>query len=114
MSANSRKGYFAEHEIELRLASAFPHHAIARPRAGAKEDRGDITGLPAVFSAKNCARLDLAGWVDDLPRMCKAAKVDVGLVWHKRRGRGDPLDWYVTTTGRLLLPMLCSYIREVE
>lgn len=114
MSANSRKGYRAEHDIEVLLERTFPRHVIARPRAGAVADKGDISGLPAVISIKDHARLELSGWVNDLPAMCRAAKTDTGVVWHKRRGKGDPLDWYVTTTGRLLLPMLTAYVREVQ
>lgn len=113
MSANSAKGYRAEHDIEVMLAGNFSHHVIARPRAGAQLDRGDISGLPAVISIKDHARMELSSWVNDLEGMCRAARVDTGVVWHKRRGKGSPLDWYVTTTGRLFLPMLCAYVHEV-
>lgn len=113
MSYASAKGYRAERSIELLLSQAFPYRDLARPRAGAVADKGDITGLPAVISIKDHARLELGMWVNDLPRMCKSAHVDTGVVWHKRRGMADPCDWYVTTTGRLLLPMLTAYVREV-
>lgn len=114
MSTNSARGYRAEHDIEVLLAATFPRRDIYRPRAGSVRDRGDIGGLPAVVSIKDWNRLSLSGWVDDLPAMCKAAQADTGVVWHKRRGHADPLDWYCTTTGRLLLPMLTAYVREVE
>lgn len=114
MSYASAKSYRSERAIELLMAQTFPRHTIARPRAGAPADKGDISGLPVVISIKDWARMDLSGWVNDLPRMRKAAHVDTGVVWHKRRGYADPLDWYCTTTGRLLLPMLTAYVREVE
>jgi hypothetical protein len=105
VSANSRKGYAGERPIELLL------HEVGligadRPRAGRQRDCGDFGGVPLVISAKNHSKLDLAGWVNDLESQVVHAGAHSGVVWHKKRGRGDPRDWYVTTSGRLFLPIL--------
>lgn len=105
MSSNSRKGYAGERPIELLLQE----HGLPgadRPRAGRQRDCGDFGGVPLVISAKNHGRLDLAGWVSDLESQVVNAGANSGVVWHKKRGKSDPRDWYVTTSGRLFLPIL--------
>lgn len=104
MSASSRKGYAGERPLEVLLTERGRH--VWRPRAGAPHDTGDLHGVPLVISAKNHARLDLAGWVSDVEAMAVAAGLRSGVVWHKKKGKGNPLDWYVTTSGRLFLPLL--------
>lgn len=104
MSYASDKGYVAEHAIETLLQS-WGDGCAYRPRAGRRDDLGDIGGVPMVFSVKAHARLDLAGFITDLQRMVRASGLDSGVVWHKRRGTTDPCLWYVTTTGSLFRPM---------
>lgn len=98
MSTNSRKGYDAEHKIEVLLQQRYPTIAanILRPRAGAPNDKGDIHGLPVVISVKNWVEPSLGPWVNEMQAMCRNAHKGVGVVWHKRRGKGKPEDWYVT------------------
>jgi hypothetical protein len=110
VSRNSRLGYDGEHAVEMYLASrGFPCY---RPRAGTRRDAGDLAGLPMVISIKNRAALALAEWVEALPRMCEAAGLKHGVVWHKRRNRGSPADWYVTMTGETFMALLASYRDE--
>ena len=99
MSANHRKGYDAEHRIEVLLQKRYPRLAenILRPRAGAAKDKGDIHGLPVVISVKNYSDPHLGPWVDQMKTMCEHANKGVGVVWWKRRGKGSPEEWYVTT-----------------
>ena len=66
-------------------------------------DEGDIAGLfchagPVVVEAKNVARLNLSGWVDEAETERGHADAAVGIVVHKRRGygRGSMGDQYVT------------------
>lgn len=106
-SRSARLGYDGEHAVELYLHThGFP---VYRPRAGSPQDRGDLIGQPLVISVKNYANPRLAEWVDALPRMRTAAEQPVGVVWHKRRGRGSPADWYVTMTGTDFLVFLAAY-----
>lgn len=111
MSATSKKGYAAEHLVEMFLHEVAPE--CYRPRAGATADVGDIAGLPFVVSVKNHVRMDLAGWVDDAWQMTRNAGKGFGVVWHKRRGRGHPRDWYVTMRGADFFVLAQLYIEEV-
>lgn len=105
MSYSHDKGYRAEHAVESLLRNAFMVDCY-RPRAGRAEDQGDICGLPVVISVKDQARLCLAQWCDELAPMVARAGLAHGVVWHKRSGRADPLNWYVTMPGKLYLPVL--------
>lgn len=117
MSAASAKGYAGEKPV-LDLLIAHDHHLFElddslsyyRPRAGSVHDKGDICGLPYVISIKNYSVDRLASFVDALPRMCNAANLEAGVVWHKRNGKGNPLDWYVTTTGAMWLKFHDTYL----
>lgn len=76
-----------------------------------RNDKGDIGGVRhmgnrVVIETKNHNRLDLAGWVDEADTERGNDDAAVGLVIHKRRGVGDPLDQYVTTTVRDLIALL--------
>ena len=78
-----------------------------RRLAGSTKDRGDIAGLVGVvIEAKNTARLDLAGWIEeaDLERANDGAWL--GIVWHKRRGKASAADGYVTMTGAQFTALL--------
>lgn len=107
MSRASRLGYDGEHAVELYLCNK--GFACYRPRAGARRDCGDLAGLPLVVSVKNHAALALADWVNALPRMCEASGLTAGVVWHKRRNRASPGEWYVTMTGETFLALLATY-----
>lgn len=107
MNYSHDKGYRAEHAVEALLRNTFMVD-IYRPRAGKQEDVGDICGLPVVISVKDHARLSLASWCDELKPMVARAGLVHGVVWHKRSGRADPLNWYVTMPGSLYLPVLAQ------
>lgn len=93
------------------LAKHLDDRIDRRVKTGNK-DRGDIGGIRAfgggrvVAECKDHARLDLAGWVDQADIERGNDDAIAGLVIHKRRGHGDPLDQYVTTTVRDLIALL--------
>lgn len=99
MTPSKAKGSATERAIVTHLrAAGFPN--AERRLAGSAKDRGDIAGLiGVVIEVKNGARCDLAAWVDEavMERLNDGAAV--GVVWHKRRGVGDPARWFVTMTG---------------
>jgi hypothetical protein len=107
MSYNSDKGYVAERAVELLWNGR--ERPVMRPRAGAVKDIGDLVGLPIVQSVKNHRALDLAGWVTGMLQQTENAGLDVGVVWHKRRGYGHPYDWYVTTNGAMAVQLIEAY-----
>jgi hypothetical protein len=110
MNYSHDKGYRAEAAVEAALRQLSPN--CYRPRAGSHHDLGDIGGVPLVISVKDHARLSLASWCDDLAAMVARSNHSTGVVWHKRSGRADPLNWYVTTTGRLWVPMYEAWLTE--
>jgi len=74
-------------------------------------DQGDISGLPVVIEVKDQVRLQLAEWSDEAKREgARAGKP--GVLWHKRRGKGSPGDWYVTMDGHSFVLFL-EAIQEV-
>lgn len=92
------------------LAALIDDRIDRRVKTGNK-DRGDIGGLRhlgerVVIECKDHSRLDLAGWVDEADIERGNDDALAGVVVHKRRGHGDPLDQYVTTTVRDLVAIL--------
>lgn len=96
-----RKGTAFERLIADHLAHTLDDDRIdRRVRHGAK-DRGDLAGLRAgplkiVAELKNQNRLSLAEWVDEAVLEMGNDDADIAVVVHKRRGRGNPADQYVT------------------
>lgn len=91
------------------LAALVDDRIDRRVKTGNK-DRGDIggwrhAGLRIVAELKDCARLDLGGWVREAEIERGNDDAHVALVIHKRRGHGDPLDQYVTCTLRDLIAL---------
>lgn len=75
-------------------------------------DKGDIASvrLPGggrmVIECKDVAKLDLSGWVrESQTEMVNDGAVAAAAV-HKRRGKGDPAEQYVTMTLRDLVVLL--------
>jgi len=99
-----KKGPLAEAQIVAYLrGNGFPD--AERRVMGGSNDRGDVAGVPGiVIEVKNHAAMALAEWVDEATREAnvdgtKPGRLELPVVWHKRRGRGSPADWYVTMTG---------------
>ena len=102
------KGTAAEVAVRDTLRDAGYTAAERLPTEGAR-DRGDIAGVPVVIEVKACREMDLAGWLREADREASNARLDIGVVWHKRRGTTDPLQWYVTMTGADFLKFLEAY-----
>lgn len=99
MSASKRKGTAAETAIVNYLRTMGFTQAERRALNG-NADRGDIAGIPGVvIEAKNCARQELAAWLDEAEVEAENDRAHLGVVWHKRRGRGNPGSWFVTMNG---------------
>lgn len=79
-----------------------------RVKTGA-QDKGDIGGLRTrdgqrlVVECKDTVTLNLSGWVREAATEAVNDHALAGVVIHKRRGVGDPLEQYVTMTVRDLL-----------
>ena len=73
-----------------------------RAKSGAK-DRGDISGLihmggRIVVECKNTTRTNLAGWATEAEVERGNDDAVAGIVVHKRHGKGQPGDQWVTMT----------------
>ena len=85
--------YLAEHVSEF----------VDRRVKTGSADKGDLAGLRVhgqrmVVECKDVAKLDLAGWVTEAETERVNDGALVGVVVHKRRGKGQPGDQYVTLT----------------
>lgn len=96
MSASKRKGTAAESAVVAWLREhGFPH-AERRALAG-NTDKGDVAGIPGVaLEVKNVTKMALGEWVDEARKEGGNASARIWAVVHKRRGKGDAGDWYVT------------------
>jgi hypothetical protein len=106
MSASKKKGTAAETAVVQYLRAVGFIQAERRTLNGAK-DRGDITGIPdVVIEVKNCARQELGAWVAEAEIERDNDHASLGVVWHKRRGKGNPGDWFVTMSGAQFAALL--------
>lgn len=91
-------------------------HAERRTLAGSG-DRGDIAGIPGVvIEAKNVARMDLSGWLDEAEKERANDGAEFGVVWHKKKGKTSPGAAYVTMDGSSFVRLLglAGFIPEQE
>lgn len=109
---NGKKGSAFERLIADALAAHVDDRIDRRVKTGNK-DRGDIGGLRipgtnsrVVVECKNVSRTNIGGWVAEAEIERGNDDAIAGLVVHKRRGHGDPLDQYVTCTVRDLVALL--------
>lgn len=107
-SKNKAKGSAWERAIVEHLrAAGWPF--AERRLAGSRKDRGDIAGVVGVvIEAKNTASRNLAGWVDETEVERQNDGAWLGVVWHKRTGKGSAADGYVTMTGAQFTELLAK------
>lgn len=110
MSASKKKGTTAETAVVAFLRAAGFTQTERRTLNGAK-DRGDIAGLPGVvIEVKNCARQELPSWIAEAELERDNDSASLGVVWHKRRGKSNPADWFVTMSGA----QFAALLRELQ
>ena len=102
-----RKGDRAERDVLGYLTEC----GISADRipAGATLDRGDLWIASPQFptiDVKDHATPQLAAWVDRAAEQAENAKRPCGVVWHKRRGKGSPAEWYVTMSGAAFISIV--------
>jgi hypothetical protein len=106
MSRSKAKGTAAETAVVRAYIAAGAVYAERRALSGVL-DRGDVAGVPGIVTeVKNVSRDGLPGWLDEAEAERVNAGADLGVVWHKRRGKADPLDWPVSMLGRQWLDIL--------
>lgn len=99
MSRERQRGTWFETAVSAYLAEMLGR-VVMRLGMGGANDRGDIhvDGLDVTIECKNHARMALAEWVDEAERESGNAGTRLGVVVHKRKGRGNAriADSYVT------------------
>ena len=87
-------------ELACRKALAAIGIPCRAPQVGEAGDDIVLTGESAWFSieCKDQARDALPSWIDQAN--AQAGPGYVGIVWHKRRGKPDPMDGFVTMRAR--------------
>ena len=110
---NGRKGS----SFERLIADCFKKHVSKyidrKVKTGAK-DTGDIANLETpggkwhiVVECKNVAKANLGGWANEAEVERQNHRDAIaGIVIHKRRGKGQALDQYVTMTVRDFIAIL--------
>ena len=94
-SASKAKGSaFERSVVEFLRGAGFPQ--AARTLAGAREDRGDVSGVSAVLELKNCREMRLGPWMNEAKSEALNAGVPRYLVVHKRKGVADVAESYAT------------------
>lgn len=88
--------------IVKHLAAVIDDRIERRAKSGAN-DRGDISGWRyagkrIVIECKNTNRLELGTWITEAEVERLNDDAQVGMVIHKRRGKGAAEDQYVTMT----------------
>lgn len=111
MSRNKQKGTAFERLIADGLSEALQDDRIDRAPSHGAKDRGDIAGVRSPFGriaieCKNHNRLELSTWVDEAEVERGNADAVAAVVVHKRRGKGQAADQYVTMTLRDLIVLL--------
>ncbi|ODR03784.1 hypothetical protein BHQ15_17805 [Mycolicibacillus koreensis] len=97
--------------VAAALRYALDDDRIERRARNGSKDRGDISGVRVhgqrvVIEAKDCSRLDLPAWTREAQLEAGNDDALVGVVVHKRRGVGDPLQQWVTMTVADLVALL--------
>lgn len=115
MTRNRRSAKTAGARFERLIADALADalnddRIDRRPRNGSK-DRGDIGGVRVhgqrvVIECKDVARLDLPAWTREAHLEAGNDDALVGVVVHKRRGVGDPMQQWVACTVADLVALL--------
>lgn len=101
--------------MERQTADAFAEHLDdridRRVKTGAK-DKGDVANVrthdnqKVVIECKDVATMSLGTWVNEAEVERVNDQALAAFVVHKRRGKGDPLEAYVTGTLRDLIAIL--------
>lgn len=106
MSRSKAKGTRAETAVVRYLVDQGAP-AVERRALSGTQDRGDIAGLPGVvIEVKDVSRDGLPGWLDEAEVERRNDAAALAFVWHKRRGKGSPADWFVTMRGAQVVEVL--------
>lgn len=122
MTRNRKSAKAAGTRFETQIAAYLAEHLDdrieRRTKTGAK-DRGDIAGLRVrgqrvVVECKNTTRASLGTWVTEAETERRNDDAGVGIVAHKRHGKGAAADQYITLTVRDLVSLINGHRPEQD
>lgn len=101
-----KKGPLFEAMVVAYLQShGFPY--AERRVLGGQKDRGDVAGIPGVcLELKNCKEMKLGPWLNEAADEADNANAEIFAVVHKRIGKGDPGEAFVTMPLRVFATIL--------
>jgi hypothetical protein len=103
-SASRRKGNRAEVAVVNYLKAAGYDVETSRNARGGTQKGVDVLGdFPLAVEVKNQARMDLAGWWAQAVEQAEDGKA---VIVHKRVGKSDPGEWWVTMDLQTLVRLL--------
>lgn len=114
MSRTRRSARQAGSRFERQVADHLAAHVddrIDRRVTTGSKDRGDIAGLRyrgerIVIECKNTTRANLAGWITEAHTAAGNDDALIGIIAHKRHGKGYPGDQWITMTLDDLITLL--------
>ena len=106
-----------EREVADYLADKVDDRIDRRVKTGAR-DKGDIGGLRhmgqrVVIECKNTSRTNLGTWINEAHTAMGNDDAGVAVVIHKRHGKGQPGDQWVTTTVDDLIALITGEPRQL-
>ena len=107
-ASSRRKGQRAEQAVAKLLRSAGWQARTSRSVQGVQGGADLITDCPLSIEVKNHARMELAAWLDQA--VAQGSPGAPGVVFHHRRGKGNPADWYAT----MRVSDLLALVRQVR
>lgn len=97
VNRSKAKGTAAESKLVGWLREWWP--AAERRALNGNVDRGDVAGIAGVaVEVKDCVKLELSAWLKETQVEQANDGADYGVLLVKRRGYGDPGDWYFVMT----------------
>jgi hypothetical protein len=73
--------------VDFFRANGWP--AVERRVTNGVHDRGDVAGLPITVQVKNCRDLKMGPWMTALRAQMLNAGQTIGVIVHKRVGKGE-------------------------
>lgn len=101
-----RKGNRAELDVAAWLRENGWLAVTTRSTSGAQGGADLVTNTAVIWEVKNHARLALSEWVAQAVSNARPGRP--GVVIHKKPGKTDPGEWYVTLRASDLLDLLHS------
>ena len=121
LSRSRRSARQAGTKFETDIAKYLNEHVddrIERRTLGGNKDRGDIGGLRhmgqrVVIECKNTSRINLGTWINEAHTAMGNDDAGAGIIVHKRHGKGQPGDQWVTTTLDDLIALITGEPRQL-